>query len=423
MRNKRSFLRQTTATKLVGTTIISVMMIAVALSSVFVLMPDTIVRADSTYTYTETFEDDTIGDITGTNGTNPNASWYWSYSSKDDSGAVGRLTNYYNASAGKCLESKISGSNYFVKMFKLYNGTDFVNNSIDYLQIYMLGNSTEARPSSYFWEYWPGGWGDPSGDYCIGALYWYDGDICWHNGSSYNVIFASFSADTWYKINIAFHWDNDTVACSVNDGSVTWWNFRNTASGLYAFSMGYVSSVGGVNGFFNNVTIGTDYLMGEQEEPPLTASSFSLSGLDGNDRITWSGEAGETVWSNASSYGTLTVQTNINSTDNCTAIHLDIADFVSVIDADNISVEVRNTADGTFDGTTASLGTSPNYNLTIDSSAGSWFQGTNPFPMDGAAWTNVTLEVRFKCAIPGNAGVGTYVNTSASWNVLWKLVS
>ncbi len=153
-------------------------------------------------------------------------------------------------------------------------------------------------------------------------------------------------------------------------------------------------------------------------------SSFSLSGYDGNGRITWSGQAGETVWSNQTSYGTLTIQTNISPDDNCTAIYIDIADFASVIDADNISVEVRNTADGTFDGTTVALGSSPNYNLTIDHSAGAWFQGTNPFPIDGgSSWENVTLEARFKCIIPGDAAVGTYLNTSTSWNVKWKIIS
>ena len=158
---------------------------------------------------------------------------------------------------------------------------------------------------------------------------------------------------------------------------------------------------------------------------PPTASSFSLSGLDSNDRITWSGEANTTVWSNATSYGTLTIQTNVNGTDNCTDIFLDIADFDSTIDADNISIEVRNTADGSWDGNTKSfLGVSL-YNITLNTTtwAENWCHGTDPFPMDAAGWTNVTMEVRFKCAIPGDAGTGTYVNTSASWNVKWKVMS
>lgn len=173
-----------------------------------------------------------------------------------------------------------------------------------------------------------------------------------------------------------------------------------------------------------NATDGSFFTVGSASE---TGSSFSLSGLDGNDRITWSGEAGETVWSNATSYGTLNISTNIISTDNCTDIFIGIADFDSVIDADNISIEVIRTDDGSgsWDGDVKSFSGVGSYNITINSTtwAENWCDGNNPFPIDGAGWTNISLEVRFKCAIPGGAGVGTYVNTSTSWNVLWKVVS
>jgi len=326
-----------------------------------------------------------------------------------------------------------------IKAYNHSNGTVWIYDTLTTGIIYSYGGSFSETNNTY---YIAGGktelvgTGGPRTDviaYCFDNntdwkiddlatnAYTLVGSACWNNQSNTILIFGgqvTSSPNVWTD-------DVNEINCTTNTVKVI--NNLSTAADSIFVCWGHNDTkylaylVGGNDD--HRIVRAFDLDITYSEGGGTTASNFSISGLDGDDRITWSGEAGETVWSNASSYGTLTIQTNINATDNCTAIYLDIADFDSVIDADNISVEVRNTADGTFDGTTTALGSSPNYNLTINSSAGSWFQGTNPFPMDGAAWTNITLEVHFTCAIPSGAGAGTYVNTSASWNVLWKIIS
>lgn len=146
--------------------------------------------------------------------------------------------------------------------------------------------------------------------------------------------------------------------------------------------------------------------------------------ITNNTIFTWSGEAGDTIWANSTGATNETgyIYTNLSGTsDNCTAIHIDISDFDSDIFDNNVSIEVINVSDGSWDGTTHQI-TEANGNVTLNSnmwSGASWCHGTDPFPI---VEYNSTLAFRLKLEIPSDAGAGIKTN-SATWYVVWKVVS
>ena len=160
-------------------------------------------------------------------------------------------------------------------------------------------------------------------------------------------------------------------------------------------------------------------------EPSEGESVFEHSGTDGNDRICWSGQNGTTVWSNATSYGTLNVTTKINLSDNCTEIRLFLDDPDASIGAGNITVygssDQSNWGVPTHNPSGNGNGVFENGGVNITFNATTWnagTMGTNPFPIDnGAGWQNTSLYFRFTLAIPVTASAGTY--TEDDWDIWW----
>jgi len=150
---------------------------------------------------------------------------------------------------------------------------------------------------------------------------------------------------------------------------------------------------------------------------------YEISGLDGDTRFTWSGEATDSVWANATgaTYETFAIHTNLSGTsENCTDIFIDFVDMDTDIVQENFSIEVKNSVDGSWDGTTYTVPSSDG-NVTINQSvwtSAGWCHGTNPFSING---TDVTIHVRVKCGIPGGKAAGTY--TIDSWAVNWKVIT
>ena len=154
-----------------------------------------------------------------------------------------------------------------------------------------------------------------------------------------------------------------------------------------------------------------------------TASNFTLSGYDGNNRITWSGEGGETVWSNATSYGTLTVNLTVNATDNITEMRLYIDDLGGAIDANNITVYVssdnsnfavvEHNPGGNGNGVPATNGGNISINTTTWPDSGA---GSDPFPI-----TNKTdfIYFRFTLSIPASETSST-TYTQDDWMDYYK---
>ena len=170
----------------------------------------------------------------------------------------------------------------------------------------------------------------------------------------------------------------------------------------------------------------TDQLLtfGPEDEGPGSSSSFSFDGLDGNNRITFNATAGNLTWSNATSGpgGTLEIIYNISAGDNCTEMRLNLTHISQVqgILCTNVSVTFDDNNDSWSTNTVAYSGT----NVTINESvwdAESWCTGTNPFPIDGAGWTNGSIYARFTLDIDADASVGTY--TVDTWKMWFKVLS
>lgn len=160
----------------------------------------------------------------------------------------------------------------------------------------------------------------------------------------------------------------------------------------------------------------------------LSDSAFSLSGYDGSNRITWSGETGETVWSNATSYGTLNASYNVQPADNCSEMKVYVTNLSNYVFAqnitlyvssDNINFAVLNYDAGNGNGVFPTDGGNLTVNTTTWPAADA---GTDPFPLDGgAAWENGSIYFRFELAIPGGIDAGTF--TKDDWLVWWKVIS
>ena len=197
-----------------------------------------------------------------------------------------------------------------------------------------------------------------------------------------------------------------------NDWLITTYNTINNATN------------GSVNCFF---TLGV-----QQEGAGAQASSFTISGYNETSFITWSGDAGTTVWNNATADQTLELNYNVNGTTNLTDIHLnmDPDDMDSGFFDQNLSVYVSFTNSSSEfallnDDTGNGQGLfTDGYNLTINASTwpDSGAGGDPDFPVDPAAgnWENDTIYVRFKLAIPSGMSAGTYSSANTDWSVDFK---
>jgi len=171
----------------------------------------------------------------------------------------------------------------------------------------------------------------------------------------------------------------------------------------------------------NNATNGSFFTLGGGAGGG--SGTYETSGLTSGD-FTWSCEAGNTVWANATGTGTETmnVYTNTSGTsDNCTDIFFDFSDFGSQLYDNNLSIEVKNSSSGAWDGNTHQI-TEADGNVTINSAmwdGANWCHGTNPFPIVGY---NSTILVRLKIEVHAGVSAATYTNSTA-WNVLRKVIS
>jgi hypothetical protein len=160
--------------------------------------------------------------------------------------------------------------------------------------------------------------------------------------------------------------------------------------------------------------------------------SYSITGLDGSNQFTFSGEAGTMVWANDTSDGTnaetLAIHTNLSgTTKNCSEIFLDFNTGIDAdLDEETLNITIARTT-GDFAGNVYQV---PNGgNVTINSSvwdAQSWCQGTNPFDTNNSIdKVNRTFYVRVRQIIPSGKATGTYevTATSATCNILWKTQS
>jgi len=153
-----------------------------------------------------------------------------------------------------------------------------------------------------------------------------------------------------------------------------------------------------------------------EEEEEETTSSYSIKGLEGtNYNVTWTGNVGETVWSNVTNPGgTLELNMSINTTENVSEIRIYCDNLDASIPASNITVYVsRNNSSAYF--------AVPNHNpsgegngkfpdgggnVTINETTWQAGSGTNPFT--GAGLTNISTSLYFRFTLDLGSVAGTY---------------
>jgi len=150
-------------------------------------------------------------------------------------------------------------------------------------------------------------------------------------------------------------------------------------------------------------------------DPQLWQSYVTVYGLVGSlHNFTFSGDAGTTVWTNASggAGGTAQFYISANSTDNFTEFRMWIGDW-GPIGASNISVVFSS--DNVTWGTNGRSPPNGGGNITINSSLWSTANGcygANPFPIHNK---NVSIYVRLRITIPSDTPPTTATYQNWKW--------
>ena len=410
MEKRSNFLRQTTATKLIGTTIISVMMIVVALSSVFVLMPETTVKADwsaSNYTYTEGFEDDTVGQL-------PTEYWYTIW---DEYGywAVSNVKAHTGFKSALIDSSLSSGGH--------YNLTN--TSAIDYFNfsVYVDDTSDAGKFKIYFRNY---------SSSALGPFFLWDSsstDLQWYDGSNYHTL-CQYSLQTWENWCIEFHYTNHTFAL-FEDGAIKGWgDFRDSPDEFTEFCIaggnGHATTV-----YYDDIEIGSP----TEFEPQGGGEDPSEFGIIDNyldsGKVTWSGEANIDTYSNATAGvgNNVTFYTDVNVSENCTDVYIDLSGDTAFGAADQVDFDsssgnstmwLQVGTDETWSDEWVQFTDANSYNISLNTSWASLSDDTNPFVIRNASG-NVTIHCIFKLSLGAGISAATYDTSSTSvWKVTWK---
>ena len=150
-------------------------------------------------------------------------------------------------------------------------------------------------------------------------------------------------------------------------------------------------------------------------------STYTLNGESSPYGVTWSGDAGKSVYCNASGTNNewLEINMTINSTDNVTEVRVycdDLNDTGAYINASNISLYVSsdNSSYGLMD-TFSDSGS----NISINTST--WNSGTmgnNPFEGEGLTDKTESIWIIFRLAIPSGSPSDTFTTaTTTSWKI------
>lgn len=521
MEKRSNFLRQTTATKLVGTTIISVMMIAVALSAVFIILPqDSVVKAATQADWDITNWNTTVGLAHGavvadsnfvfvadssylhqyyrSNGTlkqnmtipanitvvsdlqtdgnylyiggrtsssNPlgwrvikyslpnlvwSAEYYnntWRYpanilvndtyvwlSGAMDASLDGSIIKLYKSSmteTGISVEYGQVNDNYIFEMnldsteeymyvaWKVANSMGYIGkfyaNNLTYIDSYQLGTTSNyvnklamcgdntiivqsTSEDGYEHGYWmvSSSLSEQWNDIWTGLPTC--GDIEGYNSTSF------FGVNRSSSIIERRYGSNGTVN----------WNYTGFSSNvLMAYCGNYLYAHGNYNDewILRNISVTSG---------GGGASVYTIKGLEGADKnVTWTGEAEQTVWSNATTGvgNTMEINMSVNVSDNVTEIRVYCDDLDASIGASNITMYISS--DNSSFG---SLGTFTDGGSNVSITSITWNVGTmgaNPFSGAGLTDKDDSIFCRFTLAIASDVVVNTY--SQSDWEVWWKV--
>jgi len=241
-------------------------------------------------------------------------------------------------------------------------------------------------------------------------------DFCvWNNSIDSSGLTTIFSYENgeWLHVNFTLNFTTHQCRVIVNGTDYGWYNFGNNINDVTCIEIQETSAVSSGEAYFDNITI---YFTPSSNYPPSINDTALQNSLT-NGRITWSGQAGETVWCNSSGEGYETLNITIidgagaNDTD-VTEIRIwvgDLNDTSYTITADNI--ELYASVDGT---TWHSFGTFPSGGGNISLNSATWTWSDNPFPISG----DDTIYCRFKLTIPADTPSDTYFSASATE---WKI--
>jgi len=215
----------------------------------------------------------------------------------------------------------------------------------------------------------------------------------------------------WYHVNFTLNFTTHECKLTVNSVNYGWYAFGNNIDNITCIEIQETGTTLSGTAYFDNITVyfassGSNYL------PSIDDTALQNSLTSG--KLTWSGEAGDTVWCNSSGNGHETM--NISIIDGAGADDADVTEIriwvgdlagsTYTITANNI--ELFASVDGA---TWHSFGTFPSGGENISLNSTTWSYTDNPFPISG----NDTIYCRFKLSIPSDVAVDTY--SASNWKI------
>ena len=293
--------------KLLSGIVVALMLIA-GITGIFISIPR---MASADTTYQETFEDDTVGQ-------NPSATWY-TYSEVTPNGYSAVTTlQAHNGTNSYLFDHTGDGSG---SRDAWLNFTTPIQ--CDYIEFWFYPNATNKNAPVFI--------RNSTGDFMMGIRLGSSQDVTDNTGIIANDGIAEewvntnldFTTDAWHRCKIQFNWTTHYYRVSNDTQWSVWYRMGNTPSDDLVGAINFhASNPSGqdYHMFFDDIIVFSESGGGPTlPSPPsgATATAYtkfdiSLSGLDGNSRITFptahtTDSSGDIVWSNATSYGTLVV--------------------------------------------------------------------------------------------------------------------
>lgn len=160
---------------------------------------------------------------------------------------------------------------------------------------------------------------------------------------------------------------------------------------------------------YSTISISFMFLsFGAEEMEAGATSTYTLNGLEGAfSNFTWVGNAGDTIWSNATSGpgGTGEINLSIVLGDSIEYIDLWIDDLDVSINASNITAYISRNNNSAWYGVLGTFSDGGS-NLTLNQSTWVAGMGNNPFDMDGPV--NRSVYIRLKLTVPASVTANTY---------------
>jgi len=241
-------------------------------------------------------------------------------------------------------------------------------------------------------------------------------------GSTNELIPAgNWDVNVWIYLNFSFNYTTHLWRLDYNNTNDTGWT--DMPYDMEHFDIILCKNANNEDNLFYM----DDMNLANWSAPPggSSPSNYTLDGLDGSSRITWTGEADTTVWSNATDPGgTLVFYTELNVSENCSDIIVDFSGSLNIGGLgilENLSVDVDVDNSSWTPGTTVTVNVTNGGNISLN---GSWSDLTaegNPFVIKNSDG-NYSIFLRISYAIPSGTSADTYTTTSTPWKIKWKII-